>query len=51
MDVRVILAVAFTMFAAGCLRGAQLADDEYVTWEGRVMTRDQIDAQRKCGVT
>ncbi|MFD7232215.1 hypothetical protein [Streptomyces sp. NPDC059881] len=33
------------------VRGAQLADDECLTWEGKVMTRDQIDAQRKCGVT
>lgn len=32
------------------VRAAQLADDEYVTWEGKVVTRDQIDAQRKCGV-
>ncbi|MFJ6634225.1 hypothetical protein ACIQMR_22980 [Streptomyces sp. NPDC091376] len=33
------------------VRSAQLADDEYVTWDGRVMTRGQINAQRKCGGT
>lgn len=30
-------------------RAAQLAAGEYVTWEGKVLTRDQINAQRKCG--
>ncbi|MFF3322716.1 hypothetical protein [Streptomyces sp. NPDC002889] len=32
------------------LRSAKLADDEYMTWSGKVMTRDQINAQRKCKV-
>ncbi|WP_327683707.1 hypothetical protein [Streptomyces sp. NBC_00467] len=29
-------------------RGKRLAEGEYVTWEGKVLTRDQINDQRRC---
>lgn len=30
------------------LKSAELADDEYMTWSGKVMTRKEINAQRRC---
>ncbi|MCX5412564.1 hypothetical protein [Streptomyces sp. NBC_00059] len=33
------------------LKSAELADDEFVTYEGKVMTREEINAQRTCSKT
>ncbi|WP_327683709.1 hypothetical protein [Streptomyces sp. NBC_00467] len=30
------------------VRGKRLADGQYVTWEGKALTPDQINAQREC---
>ncbi|MCX5412563.1 hypothetical protein [Streptomyces sp. NBC_00059] len=33
------------------LKSAELADDEFMTYEGKVMTREEINAQRTCSKT
>ncbi|MFJ8871305.1 hypothetical protein ACIRD6_36840 [Streptomyces sp. NPDC102473] len=35
----------------GQLKSAELADDEFLTYEGKVMTREEINAQRTCPKT